>query len=159
MTAQQRLFITVELEIAGSGPGAIRRWNTRIQARTNPAEPMNVDDSSYFPDIHNAVHYAWKVLNRLQYEFQGPHLDEARLLAGAEDTTNGETITATYGCSATPASPIGNYSIIPNPAGATLGNYSVIMCERGIRTFEEYCRNTLPLSVVPELNERTRAPP
>ena len=28
------------------------------------------------------------------------------------------------------------------------GNYNVIMCERGIRTFEDYTRNTLDLSAV-----------
>jgi len=38
------------------------------------------------------------------------------------------------------------------------GNPNVILCERGIRTFEEYCRNTLALAVVPELRERTHLP-
>ena len=38
------------------------------------------------------------------------------------------------------------------------GNHHVILCERGIRTFEDYVRNTLPLAVVPELNERTHLP-
>ena len=38
------------------------------------------------------------------------------------------------------------------------GNASVILCERGIRTYEEYVRNTLALAVVPELNERTHLP-
>ncbi len=38
------------------------------------------------------------------------------------------------------------------------GNPNVILCERGIRTFEDYVRNTLPLAVVPELNERTHLP-
>ncbi len=38
------------------------------------------------------------------------------------------------------------------------GNNQVILCERGIRTFESYVRNTLPLAVVPELNERTHLP-
>ena len=38
------------------------------------------------------------------------------------------------------------------------GSEQVILCERGIRTFEAYCRNTLPLSVVPELRERTHLP-
>ena len=38
------------------------------------------------------------------------------------------------------------------------GNPNVILCERGIRTFEEYVRNTLPLAGVPELNERTHLP-
>jgi 3-deoxy-7-phosphoheptulonate synthase len=38
------------------------------------------------------------------------------------------------------------------------GNKNVILCERGIRTYEEYCRNTLPLTVVPELNQRTHLP-
>jgi 3-deoxy-7-phosphoheptulonate synthase len=38
------------------------------------------------------------------------------------------------------------------------GNSRIILCERGIRTFEDYVRHTLPLSVVPELRERTHLP-
>jgi len=38
------------------------------------------------------------------------------------------------------------------------GNPQVILCERGIRTYEDYVRNTLPLAAVPELNERTHLP-
>ncbi len=38
------------------------------------------------------------------------------------------------------------------------GNDQVILCERGIRTFERYVRNTLPLAVVPELNDKTHLP-
>jgi len=38
------------------------------------------------------------------------------------------------------------------------GNPNVILCERGIRTFEDYVRNTLPLAAVPELKERTHLP-
>jgi len=38
------------------------------------------------------------------------------------------------------------------------GNEQVILCERGIRTFEQYVRNTLPLAVVPELNDKTHLP-
>jgi 3-deoxy-7-phosphoheptulonate synthase len=38
------------------------------------------------------------------------------------------------------------------------GNRQVMLCERGIRTFEDYVRNTLPLAVVPELLERTHLP-
>ena len=38
------------------------------------------------------------------------------------------------------------------------GNPNVILCERGIRTYEDYVRNTLPLAVVPELNDRTHLP-
>jgi len=34
----------------------------------------------------------------------------------------------------------------------------VILCERGIRTFEQYVRNTLPLAIVPELNSKTHLP-
>jgi 3-deoxy-7-phosphoheptulonate synthase len=33
------------------------------------------------------------------------------------------------------------------------GNYEVILCERGIRTFEDYTRNTCDLSAVPALHE------
>ena len=38
------------------------------------------------------------------------------------------------------------------------GNPDVILCERGVRTFETYVRNTLPLAAVPELLERTHLP-
>jgi len=38
------------------------------------------------------------------------------------------------------------------------GNPQVILCERGIRTFEEYVRNTLPLAAVAELNDKTHLP-
>jgi 3-deoxy-7-phosphoheptulonate synthase len=38
------------------------------------------------------------------------------------------------------------------------GNPNVILCERGIRTFEDHTRNTLSLSVVPELHQRTHLP-
>ena len=38
------------------------------------------------------------------------------------------------------------------------GNPHVILCERGIRTFESYTRNTLDLSAVPALKEMTHLP-
>ena len=38
------------------------------------------------------------------------------------------------------------------------GNPNVILCERGIRTFEKYVRNTLPLATIPALRERTHLP-
>jgi 3-deoxy-7-phosphoheptulonate synthase len=38
------------------------------------------------------------------------------------------------------------------------GNPSVILCERGIRTFETYTRNTLDLSIVPAAKEATHLP-
>lgn len=38
------------------------------------------------------------------------------------------------------------------------GNPNVIFCERGIRTFEPYTRNTLDLSVVPIIKKRTHLP-
>jgi 3-deoxy-7-phosphoheptulonate synthase len=38
------------------------------------------------------------------------------------------------------------------------GNPNVILCERGIRTFETHTRFTLPLSSVPWLHERTHLP-
>ncbi|MBI2818167.1 MAG: 3-deoxy-7-phosphoheptulonate synthase [Acidobacteria bacterium] len=40
----------------------------------------------------------------------------------------------------------------------TSGNPNVFLCERGIRTFETYTRNTLDLSAVPVLNELTHLP-
>jgi 3-deoxy-7-phosphoheptulonate synthase len=38
------------------------------------------------------------------------------------------------------------------------GNPDVILCERGIRTFETYTRNTLDLSIVPSVREVSHLP-
>ena len=38
------------------------------------------------------------------------------------------------------------------------GSRNVILCERGIRTFEDHTRNTLSLSAVPYLHEQTHLP-
>ena len=38
------------------------------------------------------------------------------------------------------------------------GNERVILCERGIRTFSDYMRNTLDLAAVPMLHELTHLP-
>ncbi len=38
------------------------------------------------------------------------------------------------------------------------GNENVILCERGIRTFERATRNTLDLSAVPVIKEKTHLP-
>ena len=38
------------------------------------------------------------------------------------------------------------------------GNQNVMLCERGIRTFESHTRFTLPLATVPYLHERTHLP-
>jgi len=38
------------------------------------------------------------------------------------------------------------------------GNYNVILCERGIRTFNEYTRYTLDISSIPELKQQSHLP-
>lgn len=38
------------------------------------------------------------------------------------------------------------------------GNSNVIFCERGVRTFEKYTRNTLDLSVIPILRQKSHLP-
>jgi len=38
------------------------------------------------------------------------------------------------------------------------GNPNVILCERGIRTYESYVRNTLSLAIIPALRDRTHLP-
>jgi 3-deoxy-7-phosphoheptulonate synthase len=38
------------------------------------------------------------------------------------------------------------------------GNYNVILCERGIRTFETYTRNTLDLSAIPAVKKLSHLP-
>src|SRR4029453_18546380 len=41
---------------------------------------------------------------------------------------------------------------------ASAGNPNIIMCERGIRTFETFARNTLDLTAVPVLHHLTHLP-
>ena len=38
------------------------------------------------------------------------------------------------------------------------GNEQVVLCERGIRTFDDYTRNTIDLAAVPMLRELTHLP-
>ena len=38
------------------------------------------------------------------------------------------------------------------------GNYNVVLCERGVRTFADHTRNTLDLSVVPAVQNRSHLP-
>ena len=38
------------------------------------------------------------------------------------------------------------------------GNQNVILCERGIRTHEEYVRNTLPLAIIPAVKNESHLP-
>lgn len=38
------------------------------------------------------------------------------------------------------------------------GNQNVVLCERGVRTFEDHTRNTLSLSAIPELHHRSHLP-
>ncbi len=38
------------------------------------------------------------------------------------------------------------------------GNYDVILCERGIRTFETYTRNTLDISAIPVIQKLSHLP-
>ena len=38
------------------------------------------------------------------------------------------------------------------------GNENVILCERGVRTFETYTRNTLDLQAIPVLRKMTHLP-
>jgi 3-deoxy-7-phosphoheptulonate synthase len=38
------------------------------------------------------------------------------------------------------------------------GNYNVILCERGIRTFETYTRNTLDIAAIPVIQKLSHLP-
>src|SRR5260370_33208915 len=38
------------------------------------------------------------------------------------------------------------------------GNYNVILCERGIRTFETYLRNTLDIAAIPVIKKLSHLP-
>lgn len=41
---------------------------------------------------------------------------------------------------------------------ASRGNYNIILCERGIRTFETYTRNTLDLNAIPVIKKLSHLP-
>jgi 3-deoxy-7-phosphoheptulonate synthase len=41
---------------------------------------------------------------------------------------------------------------------AAEGNYDIILCERGVRTFGNHARNTLDLTVVPAIREQSHLP-
>lgn len=41
---------------------------------------------------------------------------------------------------------------------ASKGNYQIILCERGIRTFETYTRNTFDINAIPALKELSHLP-
>src|SRR5260370_17322205 len=38
------------------------------------------------------------------------------------------------------------------------GNYDLMLCERGVRTFETYTRNTMDISAIPVLKKLTHLP-
>ncbi|HEV8384350.1 MAG TPA: 3-deoxy-7-phosphoheptulonate synthase [Candidatus Acidoferrales bacterium] len=38
------------------------------------------------------------------------------------------------------------------------GNYNVILCERGVRTFSDFTRNTLDLAIIPAVKKRSHLP-
>ena len=38
------------------------------------------------------------------------------------------------------------------------GNYNVVLCERGVRTFADHTRNTLDLSIIPAVQNRSHLP-
>jgi 3-deoxy-7-phosphoheptulonate synthase len=38
------------------------------------------------------------------------------------------------------------------------GNYEVVLCERGVRTFSDFSRNTLDLAVVPAVKDMSHLP-
>ena len=38
------------------------------------------------------------------------------------------------------------------------GNYQVILCERGVRTFADHARNTLDLSIIPAIRRLSHLP-
>ena len=38
------------------------------------------------------------------------------------------------------------------------GNYNLMLCERGVRTFSDFSRNTLDLAVVPAVKKRSHLP-
>ena len=52
------------------------------------------------------------------------------------------------------------FAVVGHPIGHTMagGNDNVILCERGIRTFETSMRNTLDISAIPILKRKSHLP-
>ena len=49
-------------------------------------------------------------------------------------------------------------SFMPQNTLCSKGNENIILCERGIRTYEKATRNTLDISAVPVLKQETHLP-
>ena len=76
------------------------------------------------------------------YDFQGMELEGLKLLRKAKEATGLATVTEV----------MSDRDIVAH------GNPNVILCERGIRTFETATRNTCDITAVPVLNELTHLP-
>ena len=53
--------------------------------------------------------------------------------------------------------PLRSSSSLPSTS-SNAGNPNVILCERGIRTHEQYVRNTLPLAIIPAIKRESHLP-
>ncbi|HKG95247.1 MAG TPA: 3-deoxy-7-phosphoheptulonate synthase, partial [Gemmatimonadaceae bacterium] len=102
-----------------------------------------------------------EVMDPRQVELVASHADMLQI--GARNMQNYALLTE-VGQSGVPVllkrAPSGTIAELLHAAEYVLaaGNAQVVLCERGIRTFESATRNTLDVSAVPVLKERTHLP-
>ena len=117
------------------------------------------------------------------YSFQGLGEEGLKILASAREETGLPVVTEAIDAESVDlveryadAIQIGarnmqNFSLLKRGLAATLeeflmsaeyilseGNYDVILCERGVRTFSDFSRNTLDLAVVPAVKQISHLP-
>ena len=106
------------------------------------------------------------------YDFQGMQADGIELLKIARQETGLPIVTEIMGVNHLPLfEDVDRPILLKRGLANTLkellmsaeyimagGNEQVILCERGIRTFDDYTRNTLDLAAVPMLRELTHLP-
>jgi len=93
------------------------------------------------------------------YSFQGMGLDGLKLLREVSDETGLLVITEVMEISQIELMlPYIEEVLLSAEYILSGGNYSLMLCERGVRTFETYTRNTMDISAIPVLKKLTHLP-
>jgi len=163
-TVESRAQILEAAKMA-SDAGAVALRGGAFKPRTSPYDFQGLMEEGleYLAEAREKTGLAvvTEVMSENAVELVGKYADVFQI--GARNMQNFHLLQA-VGCTQKPV-------LLKRGASATLkefllaaeyiisqGNDQVILCERGIRTFEEYTRNTLPLAIVPELHKLTHLP-
>ena len=91
------------------------------------------------------------------YSFQGLELEGLKLLKVAKKETGLPIVTEIMSTKYIDEF-VNNVDVIQVGAIMAGGNENIILCERGIRTYETYTRNTLDLSAIPVIKKLSHLP-